>query len=85
MTRVFCALDRNIYAPINGDRHRVRFSLDRTLADGTKAEAAVESESNETVPKVNSSNETKLDVEANHELGDRKESGVCEFKFLKIN
>lgn len=33
LTRVFCALDRQIYSPINAERHAIRFRLDHTLPD----------------------------------------------------
>lgn len=34
ITRVFCALDRNTFAALNVSKHKVRFTLDRTLVDG---------------------------------------------------
>lgn len=33
LTKIFCALDKAIYAPITKESHGIAFTLDRTLAD----------------------------------------------------
>lgn len=80
LTKVFCALDRNIYAPINGTRRRIRFTLNRTLADDLKHTASLPR--NEHVDGSVNSSPAGSAVEGKEEQVEKEEE-ACEFRFVK--
>lgn len=77
---MFCALDRNIYAPINGTRRRIQFTLNRTLADDAKQTGSLPRKE-QGDGSINSS-PTGPAVEDKEEQVE-KEEAACEFRFVK--
>lgn len=75
---MFCALDRNIYEPINGSRSKIRFTLKRTLADDVRGSTIG-------TPGEGSPDPSRPDSNVEHrEEQVRKEGEACEFKFVKV-